>query len=146
VSPAPAPAVTTRSLGSLLSRVERRVTRRLEAALGPDGPGLDQWRILDLLADGSGRAMSTIAAHTLIPAPTLTKVVDRLVDSALVHRRPDDVDRRRVLVLLTEHGHATHARLVPEVARAEQAVAVELGEPDAAHLHALLGRLAERLG
>lgn len=142
----PLRATRTAALGPLLTRIERRVARRVEEALGPDGPALDQWRVLDLLADGTGRPMSTIAAHTLIPAPTLTKIVDRLVDSALVHRRADDTDRRRVLVFPTDLGRATHERLAPAVALAERAVLDELGADDAARFVALLERLAERLG
>lgn len=134
-----------RTLGPLLSRVERHVARRLEAALGPDGPSLDQWRVLHVLADGAGRPMSEIAAATLVPAPTLTKIVDRLVDSALVHRRPDDVDRRRVLVFVTDHGRATHDRLAPALTGAELAIADELGA-EADRFLALLARLSDRLG
>lgn len=142
----PLPATLPVSVGPLLTRIERRVARRVEAVLGPDGPALDQWRVLDLLVDGTGRPMSAIAAHTLVPAPTLTKIVDRLVDAALVHRRADDTDRRRVLVFPTELGRATHARLAPAVAAAEHAVVDELGAADAARFVALLQRLAERPG
>jgi MarR family transcriptional regulator, organic hydroperoxide resistance regulator len=134
------PRTTAQGLPELLSRVEHLVSRRLEGALGPDGPSLDQWRVLALIADGDGHPMSEIAAHAMVPAPTLTKIVDRLVDRALVYRRADEADRRRVLVFLSDHGRVEHDRLAPAVADVGESLAAELG-PDAALLTGLLERL-----
>lgn len=86
--------------------------------------------------------MSEVACHAMVPAPTLTKIVDRLVDTALVHRRPDETDRRRVLVFLSDHGREMHTTLAPAVARAERELAEELGETDLQQLMRLLARLA----
>lgn len=127
---------------ALLGRAAHRLARRVEDAVGrpPDGPGLDQWRILDLLADGVGHPMSEVAAHAMVPAPTLTKIVDRLVDQGLVYRRPDEADRRRVLVLLAERGRALHARVAPAVAAVERELVDALG-PDAPVVLRALSRL-----
>lgn len=130
-------------LDRLLAQVERQVSRRIEPTLADAGLTVDQWRVLHLLADGSGRTMSAIAAAVAVPGPTLTKVVDRLVDAAAVYRLPDVQDRRRVLVLLSEDGRATHDRLAPSVRAVEAEVLSTLG-PDAALLLDLLDRLAAR--
>lgn len=55
--------------------------------------------------------MSAIAAATLLPPATLTKRIDGMVGDGLVHRRVDDTDRRRVLVLLAPRGRTAHNRL-----------------------------------
>ncbi len=128
------------SLGLLVGRVEHLMTRRVETALG--GLTQEQWRALDLLADGEGHPMSEIAAHALVPPPTLTKIVDRLIEAALVYRRPDDADRRRILVFLSERGQEEHTVLAPRVAAAEQEFVTDLDETDMAHL----ARLLEHLG
>jgi MarR family transcriptional regulator, organic hydroperoxide resistance regulator len=150
MAPSPAsaatPAAPARALTQLLSQVEHRISRRVEDILGSGGLTLDQWRVLTLLADGAGHPMSEIATHAMVPAPTLTKIVDRLVDRALVYRRADEVDRRRVLVFLSEHGRATYADLVPEVARIDEMIANELGGRDAPRLVALLERLRALAG
>lgn len=131
-------------LDRLLVQVERQVSRRMEAVLTDDGLTVDQWRVLDLLADGAGRTMSAIAAAVAVPGPTLTKVVDRLVDAAAVYRLADVRDRRRVLVFLSDDGRATHDRLAPLVRGIEAAVLAVLGA-DGPALLTLLGRLtAER--
>jgi DNA-binding MarR family transcriptional regulator len=61
--------------------------------------------------DGRGHSMSDLAEAVLMAHPTLTKAVDRLVDGALVYRRQDVVDRRRVAVYLSHLGRDLIARL-----------------------------------
>ncbi|HVM14187.1 MAG TPA: MarR family transcriptional regulator [Egibacteraceae bacterium] len=130
------------SLGQLVGRVEQRITRAVERVLASSGTNVEQWRVLDLLSDGEGHPMSEIARHAMVPPPTLTKIVDRLIDSALVYRRPDEVDRRRVLVMLSDHGREFHERMAPEVARAENEVTAELTTADRDQLVRLLSGLA----
>lgn len=126
------------SLSLLVGRAQHRMARRVEGALGPGGPTLEQWRVLDLLADGEGHPMTEIAGHAMVPPPTLTKIVDRLIESSLVYRRPDDTDRRRILVFLSEHGTQQHAVLAPRVTQVEDEFVSRLAEADAAHLSRLL--------
>lgn len=134
-------ALVPASLGHLLGRVGQRMTRAVEQAIGSCGLNLEQWRVLDLLSDGEGHPMTEIAGHAMVPAPTLTKIVDRLTESSLVYRRQDEADRRRVLVFLSDHGRELHAALAPKVTDAENIAVVELGQADLAHLVRLLGRL-----
>ena len=70
-----------------------------------------------MLARGGGRSMGEIASHTALPAPTATRVVDKLVDSGLASRRTDPVDRRRVLVHLAGNGRAVIERVCGRVER-----------------------------
>lgn len=103
-------------LVELLWSAGRAVADRLGQALADEGASLDDWRLLALLHDG-GRSMTELAEGTAVPPPTLTKRVDRLVAGNLVHRRTDDRDRRRVLVLLAPRGRELHDRLLPHVDR-----------------------------
>lgn len=127
-------------LGRLLGRAERLVSRHLEPVLAADGLSVDQWHIVDLLADGAGHTMSEIAATIAVPGPTLTKLVDRLVDAAAVYRLVDVRDRRRVLAFLSDDGRVVHTRLAPQVAAAEVAAVTVLGV-DTPTLIGLLDRL-----
>ena len=94
-----------------LSHAERAVVRRLSPRSRPRAAPCAQWRVLLLLADGRGHPMSEIAEFALVPAPSLTRLVDRMVTDGLVHRRADARDRRRTLVHLTPRGRALHRRL-----------------------------------
>ena len=139
------PATTRGPIAQLLSQAERAVTRRVERGVQASGVNLEHWRVLSLLSDGAGHAMTEIARYAMVPAPTLTKIIDRLVDKNLVYRRVDDTDRRRVLVFLGSRGRDLHRRLAAKVADEEAAFAELLGEAGVEQLGALLSRLADHL-
>lgn len=136
------PSVPPVPMGDLVGRVAHRLILEVERALGPAGLNIDQWRVLDLLADGAGHPMTEIADHAMVPAPTCTEIVDRLADSALVYRRIDQADRRRVLVHLSDHGRNVHEEHAPRVVAAEGTVSGTLEPAERAHLRALLERLS----
>ena len=123
----------------LLSRAEHRVTKQVAAALRERRSSIEEWRVLSLLADGEGHAMSEVAASTLLPAPSTTKLVDRLVSNNLVYRRVDPTDRRRVLVFLAARGRTAYRRLRPVVEES-------LAEVDDAPLRDLARELLRRVG
>lgn len=95
------------------------MTRRLAAALEAEGCSVEEWRVLSLLSDGRGHAMSDVAEYALMPAPSLTKLVDRLVSAALAYRRKDPGDGRRVLLYLSSRGRTRH-RAVAALAQQAQ--------------------------
>jgi DNA-binding MarR family transcriptional regulator len=90
--------------GRLLSAVERVVSEQMRSALEPYGLDLEEWRVLELLSDGEGHTMAETADFAVLPPPSLTKVVNRLVSNNLVHRRTGTVDRRQVLIRHTTRG------------------------------------------
>jgi DNA-binding MarR family transcriptional regulator len=130
-----------RSALALLTAVERRLTASVAADLGEQGVTVDQWRVLEGLSDREGRSMSELASRAVMPAPTLTKVVDRLVAGNLAHRRSDPYDRRRVLVLLTPRGQTLRARLDQVVQRHEADLEEVLGRSGLLQLTELLTTL-----
>lgn len=111
------PPTSALDLAQLLSRVEYRVTRRLAETLAAAGSTVEQWRILLLLSDGAGHAMTEISDFALVPAPTLTRLVDRMVANNLVYRRVDHQDRRRILVFLSDRGKSHYYGLKRQVAQ-----------------------------
>ncbi|MFF7754638.1 MarR family winged helix-turn-helix transcriptional regulator [Streptomyces sp. NPDC007971] len=104
------PSEPSPDLAHLLSHAERRLVQRLAAVLAEEDCSVEQWRVLSITADGLGHPMTEIAEYALMPAPSLTKLVDRMVADNLVYRRPDPADRRRVLLYLTARGRILHNR------------------------------------
>ncbi len=138
----PAPRVT--GLVELLDRLDRAVAAALSPVTSAEGVSRDGWRVLLMLARGGGRSMGEIAAHTALPAPTATRVVDRLVAAQLAYRRTDPVDRRRVLVHLAGDGRAVIERVC---GRVERRAGEALGSPhtrERAQLAELLEALASQ--
>lgn len=134
-----------RDLARLLALVERRVVARLATALTEAGCTVEEWRVMSLLADGAGHAMTEIAEFALLPPPTLTKLIDRMVSANHVYRRVDDADRRRVLVFLSTRGRAKYQALGAAIDAEWDAVASTAGREEIALLGALLSRVADRL-
>ncbi len=114
----------SQDLAYLLSHAERRLVERLAAVLTEEGCSVEQWRVLSIAADGEGHPMTEIAEYALMPAPSLTKLVDRMVADNLVYRRPDPDDRRRVLLYLSDRGGVLHRRTAHRV-QAEQSRLLE---------------------
>jgi MarR family transcriptional regulator, organic hydroperoxide resistance regulator len=140
------PETTLRShLAYLLSEAEHRVNRDLADALAAEGMSVEQWRILRALSAGHGYSMGELALAVLMPHPTLTKAVDRLIDDALVYRRQDEVDRRRVAVFLAERGQDVVRRLDEVAAEHHRSIEDAYGAARTERLMRELGRLVESL-
>src|SRR3954454_20610850 len=125
----------------LLSHAQFRETSRVAAALRERRSSLEEWRVLSPLADGEGSAMSEMAEFMLMPPPSTTKLIDRLVATNLVYRRVHPADRRRVLVFLAARGRAAHRRLRPVV---EEVIAGLDDEPLRDHIRELLRRVGSQ--
>jgi DNA-binding MarR family transcriptional regulator len=120
------PVRVSDDLVELLTVTQRRVARGVAAVLAEDGATLDGYRLLRSLAGASGRSMGELVAALHLPAPTLTRLVDGVVDAALAYRLPDPQDGRKVVVHLSEPGRVRLARLEALVAAHEAALASSL--------------------
>jgi DNA-binding MarR family transcriptional regulator len=132
-------------LARLLTLVERRVVAGLAAALKAQGTTVEEWRVMSLLSDGSGHTMTEIAEFAMLPAPTLTKIVDRMVSANLVYRRVDEADRRRVIVFRSDRGHEAFRHWTAAVEGERDSVDAAVGKEEIALLAALLSRMADDL-
>lgn len=68
---------------------------------------VDRWRVLELVSRHSQLTMSGLATQLGVPSSTATRIVDHLVSDGALHRVVDQVDRRRVLLRVTDRGRAT---------------------------------------
>jgi DNA-binding MarR family transcriptional regulator len=129
-----------------LTEAEQAVNRGLAEVLATEGVTIEQWRILRALSDGYGHSMGDLAIAVLMPHPTLTKAVDRLIDDALVYRRQDEVDRRRVAVFLADRGRTLVERLDWHAEEHHHAVEAAFGAQRTERLLRDLARLVASLG
>jgi DNA-binding MarR family transcriptional regulator len=106
----------------MLEGVVHRINASAAALLKTEGLTLEQWRVLERLARHGEAPMTELAAAVLTPAPTVTRIVDKLVSRALVYRSSAMNDRRRVLVHASSRGEDLHARLAPAVREAHASV------------------------
>lgn len=130
----------------LITRFERTIVERLDAALRAGGATIEEWRVLSFLgANAAGRAMTEIAEFALIPPPSLTKIVDRMVSLNLVVRKPDTEDRRRILVFASDRGRRVLEDWTAIARRERDNLAETVGSEEMALLATLIQRANSRL-
>lgn len=103
-----------------IGRTVARLGRQVEIALARVDLTTAQYRTLVQLSEGA-EASSTLASKLAVTPPSVTTVVDGLVQRGLVERRHALADRRRVSVTLTESGQRI-------LAEADDAVGARLGD------------------
>ena len=89
--------------------------------------------------ESPGVTLKELSRQTGIKIPALSKLVDRMVRDALVHRKQSSVDRRSIQLFISDHGKETLHKCLPQV-RAIRASLAEVLDP---HTHSVLQRLAQ---
>lgn len=74
-----------------------------------------QWRVLRVLWSDGRVTSAELSARTLLPAPSLVGIIDRLEKKQLVTRVRSSKDRRSVFVEATQKGSALEAEVTPHV-------------------------------
>ncbi|VTU26706.1 homoprotocatechuate degradation operon regulator, HpaR [Variovorax sp. PBL-H6] len=126
------------SLHGLLQRAHREATSELRRLAGTEGVPVEFWRVLEVLADEQGRSMSALAAATGMQMPATSKLIDRMVDAALVQRSLDPADLRRVVLYISDFGLQKVDALRGDMERHRQRLAQTLGAARERELRGLL--------
>lgn len=137
-------STSVESVSEVFFRIGRWWTESLSQGLLDSEVGtIEGWRVLGALRGGEGFTMSEMSTAIAIPPPTLTRIVDKLVDGGFVLRRVDATDRRRVLIYLSARGKSKVRRLARQEAALKATLAEEFGEEGAIQLIRTLARASE---
>ena len=99
-------------------------------------------RVIGRIAVG-GTSVSDVAEVYGVSKQAASQLVDSLVARGYVERIPDDADRRRMLVGLTERGLAAAAELRDAIVRIDAALEAAVGHEAVASARPVLGALVE---
>ena len=108
----------TRSLPMMLYRTLDAIMPRFRRIFSEFDLTEQQWRVLRVLWESGRSTIGELSEVTLLPAPSLVGIVDRLEQRGLVARRRSEEDRRKVFVLVTAEGAELEAQIMPLVASA----------------------------
>jgi homoprotocatechuate degradation regulator HpaR len=108
----------SRSLPMMLYRTLDAVMPPFRRIFNEFGLTEQQWRVLRVLWEQGATTLRELSQLTLIAAPSLVGVVDRLEASGLVKRNRSLEDRRNVFVEATAAGRQLEASVRPRVAAA----------------------------
>ena len=106
------------SLPMMLYRALDTVLPRFRRIFAEFGLTETQWRVLRVLWEYDSVTLKELSNITLIPAPSLVGVVDRLAQQSLVERLRDSSDRRQVSIRATKRGKKLEAKVSPKVEQA----------------------------
>jgi len=98
-----------RQLLDVVPLVMRTIRSEMRSRRTP-GLNVPQFRALMYLNRNPGVALLDLAAHLGLTPPTVSKMVDGLVEARLVRRQASTADRRRVLLELTSQGRVMLAQ------------------------------------
>jgi MarR family transcriptional regulator for hemolysin len=144
------------TLGSPAAAVDQSLARRLgmagrllrtaaDAQLAPFGVAAAGLGVLLRLSADDGLTQAQLARSLRVEAPTMCRMIDRLVRDGLVERRADPADRRATRVSLTPGGRDIAARGAIVVDDLESRAFTDLDPREAVALAAILERVIDRL-
>ena len=128
------------SLPMQLLKAREAAMTRFRPMLRGHGLTEQQWRVIRVLAAYPDIDASDLARRSLLLAPSLTRILQRLEATKLIKRKADVSDQRRAVFVLTARGERLFADVAPDSERLYAAIAVEFG---AARLQTLYDLLAE---
>lgn len=138
----PGPDVSRR-LGYLLKHAQTRMAQLYAEALVPFDVDARELGVLLLLSGHEPASQQHAAQRLGVDRTTMVTLLDTLQGKGLVSRRPDDQDRRRNVVELTDAGQALLGQAMRASDDAERALLTPLTPPDAQHLRAALKQIVE---
>jgi DNA-binding MarR family transcriptional regulator len=97
----------------LMNRLVCRLNQNLGEQLRRDGYSFQDWRILAVLAAHDGITLSQLAEATVIPQPTVSRLVASLARRRLLQRRVHTGDSRFVEARITPRGAAAYRKMLP---------------------------------
>ena len=89
--------------------------------------------------------ITRLAEFSLIEQSRLTRIIDQMVERALVLRKSDEHDKRRVRVYLTDKGRDLATMLVEKARQHEQEVLAVFKDSDATLIKSMLRDLIDGL-
>ncbi|NJP45753.1 MarR family winged helix-turn-helix transcriptional regulator [Actinacidiphila epipremni] len=129
-------------LGHLLKHAQARLAALNAEALEPFGISGRELAVLLVIAGQDAPSQARVAGRLGVDRTTMVAFLDTLEGKGLLARRPDPGDRRRNVVVLTDHGTDTLRRATAASDEAERRFLAPLTGADAATFRSALTAVA----
>jgi len=113
---------------------------RFRPLLAEHGLTEQQWRVIRALAAAGSLDATGVADATNLLPPSITRIVSKLDEMALVERSPATADQRRTMIELSLSGQALFALVAPQSEAIYQSIEESFGSE---RLERLLDELVE---
>jgi DNA-binding MarR family transcriptional regulator len=124
----------------MLDRTTRLLKQHYLRAFREQGVNLstEQWVLLNRLYLSGDSSQTSLANGTYKDAPTVSRILDKLVAKKMVERRRFPNDRRRYQVSITDRGRQVHEQIMPYVEQLRRQTWAGLSEDDFTRLAGIL--------
>ena len=106
---------------------------------------VDQWIIIQLLYKHKNLSQQQIAELSFKDAPTVTRIIDILVNKDIVRRDADFQDRRKFSILLTENGLDTYKMVIPILEEFRREAYADIAHEDLLALEKTMNKIFQNL-
>lgn len=106
---------------------------------------VDQWVVIDHIKPSPGVMQNDLAFATAKDAPTITRILDLLVQKGLVERKMSPYDRRKFNVFLTKKGEELHAEAFKIIGEARRKTWENLADTDYQELVRIMDTIYENI-
>ncbi|MGK5078698.1 MarR family winged helix-turn-helix transcriptional regulator [Janthinobacterium sp. HLX7-2] len=130
-------------LGSMINSLRNVIFATLETELASLELTSAQFIVVIAAMRGRARTVNEFCAFAGIEAGPMSRLLDRLEAKGIVRRVRDDIDRRQVLVELTEKGHHLSPQIMPLIAKVYTRFLTDFSVDEALLLQSLLQRLLD---
>lgn len=132
-----------KNVGTYLDRTIKVVKQHYLKVFKEQGLNIstEQWVIIDQLYHENGLSQTDIASGSYKNAPTVSRIIDLLVDKGYVERQRFKNDRRRYKIFLTPSGRELHEQLLPHVLELREQTWQGLSDDDWENLKRILGKI-----
>lgn len=107
---------------ALLMQAAALISSEFHAVVRGHGLSVPEWRVLATLSDGRAVPLGELAQITVTKQPTLTRLVERMVQRGQIERRAHETDRRYTPLRITPAGRRLVERLIELAHEHEQRV------------------------
>ncbi|AQS51728.1 MarR family transcriptional regulator [Paenalcaligenes hominis] len=128
-------------LPALLAQASQIISTEFHQVVQKNGLSITEWRVLSILSGAGVVSVGQLARIATSKQPTVTRVVDKMVNAGYVHRVAHNGDRRVSLVEITEPGRVLISGLIEQAKKHESEVIERLQPLDVEALKATLRRL-----
>ena len=141
-----APLPFDASLGYQVRQLNRAIQRDLQSRIQPHGATLGAWYFLRVLWETDGLTQRELADRTGTQEPTAAIALRGMEEAGWITREPDQADRRKMGIRLTEAGRALRESLLPEAHAVIETATRGMSADERDMLVALLRRARENFG
>ena len=131
----------THSLPMLLNRTLDAIMPPYRDLFQEFGVTEQQWRILRVLWEQTHLTSTQISTLTLLPAPSLVGILDRLEKKGLVKRLRSSTDRREVNITITKLGKELQLQVMPRVRKIQNQIKQKLSATEWKHINEILEKI-----